>query len=70
MMLKSSLNWLLEKLGNEFTQLIDVTSIQLEPIFVIIAMMGVFLILFGQKRWGTRLTSVSILIYTLTRVMS
>lgn len=70
MMLKSSMNWLLEKLGHGFTQFVGVTATQLEPAFVIIAMLGVFLILFGQKRWGTKLTSLSIIIYTVARIMS
>jgi uncharacterized membrane protein YuzA (DUF378 family) len=70
MMIKNSINWLLEGLGQFVSNGIGYTATQLEPVFIIVAMAGVFLILFGAKRWGTKLTSFSIIIYTLTRIMS
>jgi len=69
-MLKNSMNWLTDRLGQFIAGGIGYTTAQLEPVFVIIAMVGVFLILFGAKRLGTKLTSFSILVYTLTRIMS
>lgn len=69
-MLKNSMNWLIERLGQFVGEGIGYTATQLEPVFVIIAMLGVFLMLFGAKKLGTKLTSVSILIYTLTRIIS
>lgn len=43
--------------------------VSMEGIFVIIAIIGVYFIVFGEKKWGTRLTSLSILLYLLGRVL-
>jgi hypothetical protein len=75
-MLKKGIDWLLGKAGEGVKLLfsttadgIGYTALELEPIFIIIAMVGIFLILFGEKRWGTRLTSLSIITYTIARIM-
>lgn len=43
--------------------------VSLEGVYIIIAIIGVYFIVFGEKTWGTRLTSLSILLYLLGRVL-
>lgn len=44
--------------------------LQFDDLILIIAIVGIYLIIFGNKKMGTRMTSLSILIYFLAEVMS
>lgn len=75
-MLKNSVNWLFDKIGKGFVWVlggtakgIGITATELEPVFIVVAMIGAFFIIFGEKRWGTKLTSISIFAYVLVRVI-
>lgn len=43
--------------------------VQFDEVFIIIAMLGVFFMIFGNKKIGTKITSSSILIYTVLRMV-
>lgn len=68
--IKSKISWLLAESASNVAVGLGVSIIHLEGIFIVIDIVGVFLIMSGEKTWGTRLTSMSILIYFLGRVLS
>lgn len=43
--------------------------IELTPIFVIVAIIGIFITMVGYRKVGTRISSLSFLIYILLRVV-
>lgn len=48
---------------------IGTVASEVEPIFIIVTMIGMFFVMFGLKSLGTKLTSISILGYLIARMV-
>lgn len=71
-MLSSVIKWLIDKLGTLLTVVgsgIGIATNELTPIFIVVAMIGVLLTMMGNKKWGTKLSSLSFFIYLLFKVV-
>jgi hypothetical protein len=44
--------------------------LQFDEVFLIVAMIGVYFIIFGNRKMGTKITSISTLLYFLAGVIS
>lgn len=69
------MDWIVEKvnglisyLGISISQFIGARLVELAPIFVVISLIGIYLLMFGNKTLGTKLSSGSIIAYLLLRV--
>ncbi len=58
-----------ETVAIETIHLIGEGIVGLEGILIIVAIIGVFLLMFGERKWGTRLTSISTLLYLMGRLL-
>jgi hypothetical protein len=70
------LEWLNKVLGEKAGQLavkiingIAYLVLQFDEVFVIIAILGVFVMMSGNRKLGTRMTSLSILLYAVLRAV-
>lgn len=45
-------------------------ALKYEGVFIIVAMLGIYLSMAGNRKWGNRLSSGSIVLYTILRVVA
>lgn len=56
-------------IGGKITATLSAGIIELTPVFVVVAIIGVFLTMAGYKKLGTRMSSLSFLIYFILRAV-
>lgn len=56
-------------IGEKIASTLSAGVIELTPVFVVVAIVGIFLTMAGFKKLGTRMSSLSFLIYFILRMV-
>lgn len=59
----------LEKIGEKILEILAAGVVELTPVFVIVAIVGIFMTMAGYKKLGTKVSSLSFLIYIILRAV-
>lgn len=56
--------------GNVILKILGILATKGEPLFIIVAIIGLFIVMLGNKKLGTKISSISILSYYILRMVT